>query len=628
MKHEDFFSILLSIIYFSERSNNVRISANMTYVDYPITENNGYLAMPDLPHNCIFNKVRTGCGGSTIAIRNGENYVIAVPTTELIINKCFPPGEKEWREEEIRPGKSPVLNLFGLYGEFDQLLQARLHEYLYSDVLPKKIICTFDKLARLTKIIKPADFRLLVDEYQNLLKQYAFRQKAINGVLYNFSRFRSFCYMSATPIESDLKPVMLKDVPEYRAAWKDVVTNTIVPVRTTKPYAVVRKIIEQYLSDGCYKSNGCISHEAYFFINSVKVIGGIIKEMNLSDDNCRVICANNEINQAKLPGIQISSSSSKSKMLNFITSKSFEGADFFSEDGLCFVVSNVYDPHTLASIDIDIPQIAGRLRNRQNPFYGTVVHIYNAKQDDHYVSYDELQKETNKQIEIAYSRAAKLNEFTLAEKEQQARDVSFYLYYDNDEHKFQVNDLTIKSMLYEYKLMHYIYSNDVVLQRESRDHAMNCQSVLWVTIPNENFIDQRKNTSFVDIVKEYVGMNFDLGSQRKAVLEHDYPFLNDAVRLIGSKEMVRLRTQKAIKQKMLEIKLGNAPSREELFGILQTQLEIGRKYSTEELHSILLPYNLNRKDLCDFFVVESTTKRVDGKPTYVHVITGVAQPSL
>ena len=47
----------------------------------------GYLSLTDLPYNCIFNKVITGCGGTTIVLFNEENYVIAVPTTELITNK-------------------------------------------------------------------------------------------------------------------------------------------------------------------------------------------------------------------------------------------------------------------------------------------------------------------------------------------------------------------------------------------------------------------------------------------------------------------------------------------------------------------------------------------------------------
>ena len=72
--------------------------------------------MEDLPQNCIFNKVVTGCGGTTIALFNERNYIIAVPTTELITNKTglieagiaaisSPNGD---REQEV----------FGLFGTF------------------------------------------------------------------------------------------------------------------------------------------------------------------------------------------------------------------------------------------------------------------------------------------------------------------------------------------------------------------------------------------------------------------------------------------------------------------------------------------------------------------------------
>ncbi len=52
-----------------------------------INSNNGFLQMEDLPQNCIFNKVVTGCGGTTIVLFNERDYIIAVPTTELITNK-------------------------------------------------------------------------------------------------------------------------------------------------------------------------------------------------------------------------------------------------------------------------------------------------------------------------------------------------------------------------------------------------------------------------------------------------------------------------------------------------------------------------------------------------------------
>ena len=56
-------------------------------IELKINSDKGYINLPDLPHNCIFNKVITGCGATTVALFNTENYVISVPTTELIVNK-------------------------------------------------------------------------------------------------------------------------------------------------------------------------------------------------------------------------------------------------------------------------------------------------------------------------------------------------------------------------------------------------------------------------------------------------------------------------------------------------------------------------------------------------------------
>ena len=179
-------------------------------IKYEIKEKDGYLDMIDLPHNCIFNKVRTGCGGTTIALRNEENYIIAVPTTELIVNKL-----------------NSTENLFGLYGDFTSTLKDGLISYTQRDGV-KKIMCTYDKLPKLVELIYTTDYRLLVDEYHNLLKQYMFRSTAINGVLDNFREFKSFCFMSATSIDVELKPDVLRDVPEYYADWSEgTLTQTV-----------------------------------------------------------------------------------------------------------------------------------------------------------------------------------------------------------------------------------------------------------------------------------------------------------------------------------------------------------------------------------------------------------------
>ena len=113
-----------------------------------IDSNDGFLHLEDLPRNCIFNKVVTGCGGTTVVLQNAEDYVITVPTTELIINKTdiIQTGLSRELYNGIRP--------FGLFGRFDTEAERQLKKYLSASGT-KKIICTYDKIPRLLDYIGP-----------------------------------------------------------------------------------------------------------------------------------------------------------------------------------------------------------------------------------------------------------------------------------------------------------------------------------------------------------------------------------------------------------------------------------------------------------------------------------------
>ena len=163
--------------------------------------------------------------------------------------------------------------------------------------------------------------------------------------------------MSATPILPSFKPNCLADVKEIQADWGNSLDKLTVELQqTNKPYSLAANIINAYKRDGFITSKeGIKSYEAFFFINSVTDIGAILKHCHLSDDEVRIICADTPENREKLIGYDIGNSRSPNKMFNFITSKSFEGADYHSETGLCFIVSTQTNPHTLASIDTDIP---------------------------------------------------------------------------------------------------------------------------------------------------------------------------------------------------------------------------------------------------------------------------------
>ena len=135
-----------------------------------IESSDGFLHLRDLPHNCIFNKVVTGCGGTTVVLRNSEDYVIAVPTTELIINKT---GRTD-AGLSLFKSKERSQPIFGLFGKFNSQVASDLKSYLKSEGA-KKIMCTYDKVPRLLDFINPKDYRILIDEYHSLLKAYSYR---------------------------------------------------------------------------------------------------------------------------------------------------------------------------------------------------------------------------------------------------------------------------------------------------------------------------------------------------------------------------------------------------------------------------------------------------------------------
>ena len=119
-----------------------------------IKSNDGYLNLKELPKNCIFNKVITGCGGTTIAMQDKDNYIIACPTVELIINKL---GITE-------AGKAEKFgNLcYGLFGAFTREVKKDFKNFLKEN--PTKILCTYDKLERIIPLIDTKKWNLLVDE--------------------------------------------------------------------------------------------------------------------------------------------------------------------------------------------------------------------------------------------------------------------------------------------------------------------------------------------------------------------------------------------------------------------------------------------------------------------------------
>ncbi|WP_243350066.1 hypothetical protein [Parabacteroides sp. FAFU027] len=580
-----------------------------------IDSTDGFLHLADLPHNCIFNKVVTGCGGTTIVLTNNEYYVVVVPTTELIINKC----------ESCQPGLSPTKNLFGLYGEFTYQLKKKLNDYISTPGV-KKIMCTYDKLSRLSEYLNPADYRILIDEYHSLLKAYSFRDEAIDGVLDSFRAYKSYCFMSATPICAEFKPSVLEDIPEIIAEWESTVTLKVRLEQTNKPYVKAANIINTYKKEGYITIDGIKSYEAFFFINSVTDIKGILDHCNLTDEEVRIVCANNEKNKAKLGGYKISSSIDKNKMFNFITSKSFEGADYHSETGMCFVVSSASNPHTLASIDTDIPQIAGRIRTITNPFRKMIVHIFNSNKSDLNLSYEEVVERTQKGIKDARDTASHFNNAPENVKAKLRTDLKaklneMYMSYNRTEDKFVVNDILPKLELYNYKVNQIIYSSGIALSKAYNENGAMTTNVNWETITTTLDKNATAKLSFKDAFIRFAELqNTYTFSNEADQISSIQPLVSPAYHKLGIEKVRSLRyVKKEIEDclKSLDV-TKNVDSK--IAAILSTRISTGFK-SNKDLKTIIQDaYNkvgvkqtAKATDISKWFDCEDGSKRIDNK---------------
>lgn len=92
--------------------------------------------MTEIPVNCLFNKKKTGCGATELAIRNSIPTLIAMPYVALVKNKTV------CRTDDIE-----VLGVYEDITEWDITQFARTHS-------PLKIATTYDSLPRVVSALQ------------------------------------------------------------------------------------------------------------------------------------------------------------------------------------------------------------------------------------------------------------------------------------------------------------------------------------------------------------------------------------------------------------------------------------------------------------------------------------------
>ena len=379
----------------------------------------------NFPH--ILNKQIPGCGYTEYCIRNSDDTILCSPRKILLQNKYEQHPDTTFLvvntyESEVGTDKDltkypRVRRTFG-YKKFNlekfkkaakqkedffKELTYKISTYIKAcrfNNRPVKILVTYDSFRIVKDIIRHQDslenFQIVVDEFQSIFTDSKFKSDTEMQFVYNLQGIQRVCYVSATPMIEKYLDMLddFKNLPYYELDWeaKD-------PGRVSKPKIITRNlksvymeagpIIKDYLdgkfeyryvrdpeSDNEKDVKKIESKEAVFYVNSVNNITGIIKRAGLTPDQVNILVANTPENVTRIKknlGAKYNIGTvplrdEPRKMFTFCTRTVYLGADFYSDNARSFIISDANIDTLAVDITLDLPQILGRQRLRENPW--------------------------------------------------------------------------------------------------------------------------------------------------------------------------------------------------------------------------------------------------------------------
>ena len=339
--------------------------------------------------HCIVDKGVTGCGYTEYTLTNNLPTVLCSPRKLLLENK----SEQHQSDLNILYLKNEIKDI----NDINKLKnKVRNHIFLCDEEnLPIKFLVTYDSSHYVIDILKElgllSDFYFIIDEFQSIFLDSFFKSE----VEFDFVEYLQDCpnvlYLSATPmLDKYLEKVeVFRNLPFYEIDWSEtgVVENIIIQRKfSTALTTDCIKIVNQYLEGkfpSTFTSDNKIvfSKEAVFYFNSISDIIRVINKIGLTSDQVNIICANDKDNKDKLSKIghsigKIPLKGEPNKMFTFCTKTAYIGSDFYSDNASSYVFADPNIKSLALDISLDLPQIVGRQRNRENPFKNNIVIFY------------------------------------------------------------------------------------------------------------------------------------------------------------------------------------------------------------------------------------------------------------
>ena len=350
----------------------------------------------------ILDKKLTGCGATHMFLADCIPTILCSPRVELIRCKAEHPDLKGFihlfRDPDDR--STSVMDL-----------EVKLKDYVENTPFynpgtkrAQKIITTYDSFKhvaqKLSDLGRLDSYRIVVDEAQTLMTDAAFKGNVELEFLHNLSHTSRNIFLSATPgIEAYLDQIPeFQNLPYVELIWPKEcyhMANILkVPYYRNSIRMTANRIIQKYLADGYFEEkmvNGVQvkATEAVLYLNDVRQIITLINENGLTPDNTNIICASDDDNYKRLSEIKDALGNKLGftvghapkeghphKPITLATKSSFEGADFYSPCAYTYIFSDINLKHLGLDISLDVPQIMGRQRVKNNPFRDDATFFY------------------------------------------------------------------------------------------------------------------------------------------------------------------------------------------------------------------------------------------------------------
>lgn len=460
-----------------------------------------------LPENSFLCKSVAGVGGTSLAITNGEDYVIAVGSVELILNKS-----------EQHDNLIPVYAGVSMVDVENTIHIKRLAKE------PVKIMVTYDSLPKVVEILGDSvkGFKLLVDELQVLLKASdTFKPVVVTKLFRLVGEFKSVCFMTATPTPRKYFPQEVANLEYVRLVWEG---SSVMHIKKAKMRGdVTSKVVAIALHH--LDTEGT----PLFFYNSLRGIVPCVKQLikarGLTHKDIKIICADNERNRAYLKdqlGADwkperplyketvdgVTTLNPRNKPIQFCTKYAFEGLDFCVEDAHTYIISDVKNRnrhHTRIDISTDIQQIAGRCRNQNPLIKREAVFLWNDEFSGVSLSEGEYGEYVRNELAIAKDMEQR---YTLDKLKSMNIDFDSSPYFLEVDGAAQTNDYAVYGLCISYAALNADYVNVMVddaktVLEDKLELFSETDNYQVPDIKLEDLARMEKRLNFKDLASEY-----------------------------------------------------------------------------------------------------------------------------